>query len=590
MPYSKVHPCLLESHLEELRKSAISDDIISKRGYRSVFGAKELEGLGFSKAQRRVPGFLLPRFTTDGTWNGAVYKPDHPQSNGKNKPVKYETPSGSQIRIDTHPGCIADLANPDIPLFITEGTKKLDSLVSVGACAIGLNGVWGFRGTNEFGGKTFLLDFDLIALNGRLVYLTFDSDSQTNLQVRKALERLTEHLKRKEARVRIVRLPAGPNGEKTGVDDYLFQGHNLDDLVGLAVDEAPTPEEKEPIAIHSPVYAIHQGQFCVIKSLKDVGKVYSPLCNFTAKISDEIVHDNGLEETRQFVIDGELPSGKKLRTIDVSAADFPNLGWISKEWGAKTTVYAGSAIKDHLRCVIQLSANGKEPRKVFTHTGWRQEDGKRFFLSAAGALGKNDVEVALRGPLGRYQLPMDYQDVDPIEAVRASISFMDLGKQDVMYPLWASMYLSPLCEILNPAFTLWLYGHTGSFKSVLSALALCHFGEFTYLTLPASWRDTANRLEWAMAMLKDLPLVIDDWHPAPSIAAQRELESKAEIVVRGQGNRAGRGRLRADASPRDSYIPRGLVISTGEQLPGGESHASRLFVLEPEPGDIDAGA
>jgi hypothetical protein len=53
-------------------------------------------------------------------------------------------------------------------------------------------------------------------------------------------------------------------------------------------------------------------------------------------------------------------------------------------------------------------------------------------------------------------------------------------------------------------------------------------------------------------------------------------------VIRGQGNKAGRGRLRADASPREKYVPRGMVISTGEQLPGGESGGSRLFVVELE--------
>ncbi|GAI88387.1 unnamed protein product, partial [marine sediment metagenome] len=31
-----------------------------------------------------------------------------------------------------------------VPIFFVEGVKKADSLASQGACAVALNGVWGF--------------------------------------------------------------------------------------------------------------------------------------------------------------------------------------------------------------------------------------------------------------------------------------------------------------------------------------------------------------------------------------------------------------------------------------------------------------
>jgi len=87
-------------------------------------------------------------------------------------------------------------------------------------------------------------------------------------------------------------------------------------------------------------------------------------------------------------------------------------------------------------------------------------------------------------------------------------------------------------------------------------------------------------------LAKDVPLVIDDFAPPPDTKQAREMEIKAEQVARAQGNRLGRGRLRSDTSTRPAYVPRGVVITNGEQLPSGQSHTARLFTTEIEPGDI----
>ena len=99
------------------------------------------------------------------------------------------------------------LADPNTPLWITEGSKKADALASRGACSISLTGVWGFKGKNELGGVVLLADWDHIALKGRAVYLTFDSDVVTKVPVRQALERLAEHILRRGAHALIINLP-----------------------------------------------------------------------------------------------------------------------------------------------------------------------------------------------------------------------------------------------------------------------------------------------------------------------------------------------------------------------------------------------
>ncbi len=157
------------------------------------------------------------------------------------------------------------LADPKIPLWITEGQKKADALASLcppgnaeapaGSvlasgpvlAAISLLGVWNFKGKNELGGVTWLADWDLVALKGRPVRLVFDSDVLSKRPVQQALQRLTEHLERKGAQVRSVYLPPGPHGEKLGVDDWLALGHTFQELEALA--QAPPPLARPALAV-----------------------------------------------------------------------------------------------------------------------------------------------------------------------------------------------------------------------------------------------------------------------------------------------------------------------------------------------------
>jgi len=314
--------------------------------------------------------------------------------------------------------------------------------------------------------------------------------------------------------------------------------------------------------------------------------VLTPLCNFDAWAAEDIIKDSGIEQLRFFVIEGRLESGEPLPAVQLPANRFNSMGWVSEDWGMGAIIAAGVTLKDRLREAIQLKSGDATQCRIYTHTGWRELDGKYVFLTANGVLGLPGVEVELDPPLQRYQLPLE-ATVDIKEAIEASLGFLNIGEAKITVPLWADMYLAPLSEVLIPAFTLWQVGPTGTFKSTIQALALSHFGTFTVRSLPASWRDTANYLEKLMALAKDIPLVVDDWAPAPDTKQAREYEAKAEQIARAQGNRLGRGRLRSDTSTRPAYIPRGVVVTNGEQLPSGQSHTARLFSTELEPGDID---
>ena len=232
------------------QESGIADAIITERGYQSIDGASgytDLKTLGFSQAQARLtPGLLLPLHTTDGRQPLTIYRPDHPQPDAHGRLRKYLLPKGAGVRLDCPPRCQPFLADPTKPLWLTEGQKKADALASQEAVALCLLGVWSFKGKNSRGGTTLLADWDYVALKGREVRLVFDSDVLTIPGVRKAVERLTEHLSRKGAAVRMVYLPSVA-GKKVGVDDFLVAGHTLRDLEALIEAPRLKPEPAQPV-------------------------------------------------------------------------------------------------------------------------------------------------------------------------------------------------------------------------------------------------------------------------------------------------------------------------------------------------------
>lgn len=233
-PQHDAEPGLLPQHQALLEASAIAPAVAQARGYRTLTGVAEARSLGFSAAQARVPALLIPIWGMTGEVATHQIRPDHPRSNAAGRLVKYETPRGSRMVLDVHPTVRGRLADPAEPLMITEGIRKGDAAVSAGLVAVALLGVWNWRGTNDRGGKVALADFESIALNGRIVYLAFDSDAATKVSVARALARLRDLLASRGATVRIVRLPAGPGGAKVGLDDFLAAGQTVGDLLALA--------------------------------------------------------------------------------------------------------------------------------------------------------------------------------------------------------------------------------------------------------------------------------------------------------------------------------------------------------------------
>jgi hypothetical protein len=347
--------------------------------------------------------------------------------------------------------------------------------------------------------------------------------------------------------------------------------------------EPPTPTPQEDGPQQAGPYVVVDGRIC---RLKPSGQtlVPDPLCNFTAQVTEEIALDDGAEVTRAFTIEGRLDSGESLPPARVPASKFSAMNWITDQWGLRAVVRAGNATRDHLREAIQRFSRDAARRHVYTHTGWREIDGQYYYCSSVGAIGNGSpcVEVDLGDDLARYAIPR--MPEEPREAMQQSLRLLQVAPLTVTVPLWAAVFRAPLASALPADFSLWIEGTTGSMKSTLSALFLSHYGDFERTNL-TQWSSTVNALEKRAFMLKDAPFVIDDW--APSALDQRDLEMKAARLLRAQGNLSGRGRLRADLTERPAYHPRGIIISTGEQHPPGQSLLARTLLTELDRDTVD---
>jgi hypothetical protein len=220
------HRTLSGSHSRMLfEESGITPAVATERGYRTVKRRAELEE--FPEWQRRL-GLYVPMFSPDGTKRSCQIRPDRPRS----PKLKYESPQGSRVILDVHPKSREEARAGDGDLFVVEGAKKADALLSQGAVAVALTGVW-MAHDPKSKPKRLLPCWDHVRLAGRRVFIVFDSDWRRKEAVHAALEWLVGALAERGADVRVAYLEDGPDGSKVGADDYLVAGGTVAELKAL---------------------------------------------------------------------------------------------------------------------------------------------------------------------------------------------------------------------------------------------------------------------------------------------------------------------------------------------------------------------
>ena len=224
---------------QELLNSAIPEHFHNQLGYRSVTAKEAFELVGHNRSGWVVP-FKDPEGKHFLTRKGKPFyrlKPDEGE-------IKYLSPSEEGCRPYFSPLLELKHFASGRDIFITEGEKKSDCLVAHGFPAIGLSGVWCWKDHRSGGSKMLpeLIDFNWKRRN---VFVVFDSDILDKLSVKDAYKSLKTALEELGATVKIIPLPPELNGEKNGVDDFIFR-HGKDafkKLIKAASDNIEEPKQ-----------------------------------------------------------------------------------------------------------------------------------------------------------------------------------------------------------------------------------------------------------------------------------------------------------------------------------------------------------
>lgn len=324
------------------------------------------------------------------------------------------------------------------------------------------------------------------------------------------------------------------------------------------------------------------------------------LCNFIARITQETRIHDGLSVQTRFTITGQMLPPREpgtlpninptptepidLPPVEIDSADFASMQWVVPNWGIRCVILPGNLVKDHMRAAFQYASTPAQ-RIIYKHLGWTTIDGKRSFLHAGGALSAsgNDSSVNLLLPpeLARFKLE---PTVDVKDAARASLQLLNLAPPAVAWALLGATF----APVLGPCdFAVHVTGRTGTFKSELASLYQSHYGsEMDSRHLPGSWSSTANALEAQAFLAANVLFVVDDFIPNGTSWQVRAYQATADKIIRAQGNQAGRARLTDQSSLQMTMYPRGLILSTGEDVPEGHSVRARMMICELSPDDI----
>lgn len=598
-------PTLTNNDIESFKKSFITPEFAARAGLYRVSSIEGARLVGRKpKADEDFGGIIFP-FIYPGESQPHEFRlrRDRPsrelQPDGSTKETgKYLSPPGRGGLLYFVPGIDpALLSNSSVPILITEGEKKALALFRFcsesnwEALAIGLTGVWNWRGkigkeAASDGGtipvKGPIAALDRIAWGNRQVFIIFDSNVETNASVGAARTGLTRELARRGAVVRWVGLPELPG--VNGVDDLLAHLEGGPELLGDLIRSALMPEQAESATGNFPYKVIEGGGIKWQKPTKD-GPTSKQLSNFSARIVREITEIDDIEA--QITLEIEAECRGRLYRFLLPAREFSKMDWPYSRIGADAVVYPGTTAKEHLRVAIQLLSGVIRKETVFKATGWRKINDQWVFLHGGGAVGNQSISVELEAGMENYYLPAPPDQGRLTEAIRASLGFLDLADRRQTWPLLASAYAAPFSEMIKVDFLLWLHGVTGSRKSTLAALLLCHFGDFQRHSLPANFTSTGNSLERQAFSTKDVLFVVDDYAPPPDRKHAAAQEAAAHRLIRSVGDRRGRGRMNADTSLKKSMFPRGLVLVTGESgAPGHQSSAARCVEVQLRPGNV----
>jgi hypothetical protein len=308
------------------------------------------------------------------------------------------------------------------------------------------------------------------------------------------------------------------------------------------------------------------------------------LTNFALTIEKDVTIEDELRPGRRF--EGTIALHGAGSPFSISAEDFGN------DQKLRASIHKAAGAKAIINChppeLRQAISAVSEPTtiRLTTSFGWNAAgDAYRFPGGCVTANGyhrageQDDLQVDLGGEETAQHLRLMKPGSDLLDLKRHVVRrFLRLQDRQVTYVVLAAAALAVLHRFIKdegrPA--IWLKGLTGAGKSFVAKLAMNFFGNFP----PGSgrfvsWAATANYIERQGYFFRDALHLVDDFKPEviPHWQVVRILQTYSDHT--------SRGRLNADATTKISYPVRGILISTGEDVPEHTASAlARSIVIE----------
>ena len=487
------------------------------------------------------------------------------------------------------------------PVYVVEGEKDVETLERLG-----------YTATCNPGGAGKWRDGYSRRLQGADVIILPDNDGRGNdyigqnhaLDVALKLQGIARRVRLVDIKEACPELP-----EKGDISDMVQLMGDVDAMDALARQVAATGdfdpnavpfwltpmEQAEKLYGAVKGYGVAGGCIC-----QETGNETKPLCDFVVLPRMEMEKDDGVTATKHFVMDGWNCKGRKLGRVVIPAAQLDGMNWVTEKWGMDACVMPGNTTKGKVAWAIKKVGQMTAKRVTeYNHTGWRKIGGKWCYLYHGGAVGADGITVDMGDALKNYRLDgggaQGFGEIPFAEAAKTSLRIQEVMKEEIGIALLGTAYLAPLREWMSqtdivPAFALFLYGESGTHKTTAAALAMSHFGNFHAKNPPASFNDTGNQIRKKAFLVKDMPILVDDYHPVTSVQEKRQMAATAQTLSRAFGDGVDRGRLNADSTIKANTPPRSVAIITGEDLPAiGASGLARYFILDIDKEDIPVG-
>jgi hypothetical protein len=310
-------------------------------------------------------------------------------------------------------------------------------------------------------------------------------------------------------------------------------------------------------------------------------KQKASLTNFAMTIERDILIKDDVRNERRF--EGKIELDGVAHPFTIDSDDFAD----SRKFQAKVFSAVGpraqflggiAAVRNE---VSSLSA--PEVIELTTSLGWTA-DGTAY-LTPTGLVdcegfrpyrtGEARVDLGVDGPPRGLGLCCG-----PIDDVKRHLTedFLRLHDRPIMYTLLGGVALAILERFSGSTqrFAIWLKGLTGAGKSFPAKLAANFFGNYPLNDGGqfSTWSSTANYVERTGYYFRDSLYLVDDYKPEVVTGPQ------AVRVLQAYADSSGRGRLQADAKANITRPIRGLLISTGEDLPqNNASSLARMIVV-----------